>query len=248
VTVASRRTLILIVGVVIAALAAVATWRYLDTADERAYGDAKLVKVFRVAKDIPKGTAGETALAEELVESASIPQEFRPGTALTSSSVNSIRGKVALVNLSAGQVVVDGMFVDPRVATVSFAERIPAGQVAITISVGNVQGVAGLLVPGDKVNIMVVGGEARFLYQNVNILAIGSTAAPEAGETQAVRNPGSGLLTLAVPAEAAERIALAAGGAAGTIYLTLVPPDNQPASIPPVNADNIFPPALTPYG
>ena len=243
---ASRRTLILIVGVVIAALAALATWRYLDTADERAYDDAKLVKVFRVAKDIPKGTAGENALAEDMIESASIPQEFRPGTALTSDSINSIRGKVALTNLSAGQVVVDGMFVDPRVATVSFAERIPAGQVAITISVDQVKGVAGLLVPGDKVNMMIVeGDEARFLYQNVNILAIGATAAPEAGETQAVTNPGSGLLTLAVPPEAAERIAFAASR---NLYLTLVPPDNQPVSVPPVNEGNLLPPALTPYG
>src|SRR5205085_5612503 len=137
-----------------------------------------------------------------------MPQEFRPGTAIT--DINSLRGKVAVTALSANQVVVDGMFVDPRAAQVTAAQRIPAGQVAVTVSVDEVHGVAGLLVPGDRVNIMVnLEGAQQTLYQNVQILFIGATAAPEAGDTQAVVNPGGGLLTFAVPQEAAQKITLA---------------------------------------
>ena len=236
----ARRTLIVVGAVIAAALAAFANYAYLSSVQDRAYENAERVKVFVVGKDIPKGLPGEQALQEEFVRSDEIPREFRPGTAIT--DVATIRGKVALSNLSGGQVVVDGMFVDPKVAQVSFSQRIPAGQVAITVSVDQVRGVAGLLVPGDKVNLLVSdAGAQRYLFQNVNIIAIGTSAAPEAGETQAAVNPGSNLITFAVPPLAAAKIA-----AAGTLYLTLVPPDNQPVTIPPVDPGTMFTGDLTP--
>ena len=50
----------------------------------------------------------------------------------------------------------------------------------------------------------------RYLYQNVEVLAIGQTAAADAGATEAPRRArGSGLITFEVPPEAAQRIALA---------------------------------------
>ena len=244
----ARRTVILIVAIILGAVAAFSTYSWLNGVQDRAYADAKLVKVFRVSKDIAKGIAGEQAIAEEAVKSGDAPQEFRPATALT--DINAIRGKVALTNLSAGQIVVDGMFVDPRVAQVTAAQRIPAGQVAVTVNVDQVRAVGGLLVAGDKVNIMVAtpDGGQRFLYQNVNIIQIGDVAAPQAGETQAVAAPtaSSGLITFAVPPQAAERIVLAINQGGG-IWLTLVPPDNKPVPVPPVNPGNLFTTGLTPY-
>ena len=150
---AARRTVILIAAVVVAAIAAVAVYSYLTTVQDRANKDAKLVKVFVVKKDITKGLPGEQALDEAFVKPDEINVKFRPATALT--DVNVIRGKVALTNLAANQVVVDGQFVDPKVATVSSAQRIPTGNVAITIQVDQVRGVANLVQPGDKVNMLV---------------------------------------------------------------------------------------------
>jgi len=243
--VSARRTIILVVAIGVAALASFATYAWLNGVQDRAYAKAKRVQVFVVRKDVPKGTAGEQALSSELVKSGSAPQEFRPATALT--DINAIRGKVALTNLSAGQIVVDGMFVDPKVAQVTAAQRVPAGQVAVTVSVDQVHGVAGLLTPGDKVNMMIQGadGKERFLFQNVNILFIGSTAAPQPGETQAAAPTASNMITFAVPPLAAEKIVLASNG--GGIYLTLVPPDNQPVSVPPVDPNSLTSGPLTPY-
>ena len=237
----AKRTLIVAGAVVVAAVAAFANYAYLNSVQDRAYDNAERVRVFVVAQNIAKGLPGEQALQQEFVRSDEIPREFRPGTAITDTTT--IRGKVALSDLSVGQVLVDGMFVDPKIAQVSFSQRIPAGQVAVTVSVDQVRGVAGLLVPGDKVNLLVsdVGGGRRYLYQNVNILAIGTSAAPQVGETQAAVNPGSNLITFAVPPIAAARIVQA-----GDLYLTLVPPDNQPVAIPPVDPGNLFPPELTP--
>ena len=238
----TRRTLILVAAIVIGAVAAFALYQYVDGVEDRAYEDARRVKVFVVKKDVGKGFSGDQAINEEFIEEDEIPQEFRPATALTDLEV--VRGKVALSNLSAGQVVVDGMFVDPRTAFVSFSERIEPGRVAITISVDQVRGVAGLLVPGDRVNMIVDTPEGRqFMYQNVEILAIGGTAAPDVGATQAAANPGSGLITFSVPPEAALRIT----GPGASAYLALVPPDNVPVAVPAVPPEAIIPSTLTPY-
>ena len=257
---AARRTVILIAAVVVAAIAAVAVYSYLTTVQDRANKDAKLVKVFVVKKDIAKGLPGEQALDQGFIKPDQINVKFRATTALT--DVNVIRGRVALTNLAANQVVVDGQFVDPKVATVSSAQRIPAGNVAITIQVDQVRGVANLVQPGDKVNMLVSirSGKEEYLYQNVPVLFVGSQAAPQPGETTATTQPatatqGSGLITVAVTPLAAQRIAFVStgggasgGGGGGSIYLTLVPPDNNPTPMGAIDSNSVIPPPseLTP--
>jgi pilus assembly protein CpaB len=242
------RTLIVIAAVAAALLAGTAASAFLSGSDARAYKGAKLVKVYKVVKDVPKGFSGDDAITTEKVKADDIPQEFRPGTALT--DINALRGKVALTNLSANQVLVDGMFVDPRVAQVTAAQRVPSGQVAVSVNMDQVHGVAGLLVPGDKVNIMTTVDDAMHtLYQNVSILFIGNTAAPQAGDTAAVAAPAAGTnhITFAVPQEAAQRIVFASQQSGG-LYLTLAPPDYQPTAIPASNTGNLFNTTPTPYG
>lgn len=243
-----RRTLILVVAIVVAAVAAFATYAWLSGVQDRAYKDAKLVRVYKVTKDIEKGVAGDQALESESIRADEAPEEFRPATALT--DVNVIRGKVALTKLAAGQVLVDGMFVDPRVAQVTASRRIPPGQVAVTVSADTVEGVAGLVVPGDRVNLLLrraTGGVVNMLFQNVNVLFIGTSAAPEAGETEAVAPATSNLITFAVPPHAAEKIVRATRFDDMKITLVLVPPDNQPTPVPPVDDKSILTGGLTPY-
>ena len=242
----ARRTVILVVAIIVAAVAAFATYAWLSGVQDRAYDDARLVKVFKVVKDIEKGASGEQALEAEAIRSDEAPQEFRPATALT--DINVIRGKVALTRLSAGQIVVDGMFVDPRAAQVTASQRIPPGQVAVTLSFDSLRGVGGNLVPGDMVNIVMTGPEqTNLLFQNVNILFIGTSAAPQAGETQEVAPAASDLITFAVPMEAAQRILLASRRPGVELYLTLVPPGNQPVPVPPATPGNLLGGGLTPY-
>src|SRR3954465_5200735 len=187
----SRRTRIIIAAVAVAAIAAFANVTYLNNVQNRAYQNAKRVWVYRVTQDIPKGTTGDSAIGK-FIEKREIPQEFRPGNALTDQSA--IKGKIALATLSAGQVLVDGQFVDPIKAQTTTRDRIPVGQIAFTISVDQVHGVGSLLFPGDQVDVFVQDKDKgqlvqRLLYQNVDILYIGASGAPQPGETQAVTNP-----------------------------------------------------------
>ena len=253
----ARRTLIIIVAVAIAAVAAVANVLYLNGVQDRANKHAKLLKVYVVAKDIPKGTAGETAIDQGFIKSSQIPETFRPATALSDISV--IRGKVALTALATGEVIVDGQFVEPIAAQVTFSQRIPPGDVAVTFQFDPLKALGGVLVPGDKVDMIVPfsptkpgtapsgavepGGVETVFYQNVPILSIGGATAPTPGQTAAVSAPGGGTITLALPPNAIMRIMLIG---AANITLALVPPDNQPTQIPSIDPSNLFAGGLTP--
>ena len=58
VVVSSRRTLILIAAVVVGAISAFLVFNYVNSADDRAQGNARKVDVLKIAKDIPKGLTG----------------------------------------------------------------------------------------------------------------------------------------------------------------------------------------------
>ena len=254
-----RRTVIIIVAIAIAAVAAVANILYLNGVQDRANNHARLLKVYVVNKDIAKGTAGETAISQGYIKSGNIPSQYRPATALT--DINQIKGKVALTDLATGQVIVDGQFVEPVAAQVTFSQRIPAGQVAVSMAVDSLHAVDNFLVPGDKVDMIVPcaptkptpapagsispTGVQTFYWQNVTILAIGSATAPQPGQTQAVTNPGAGVYTFSLPPAAAQRLLMLAGSCAPTF--ALVPPDNQPAQIPPMDPGTFWNTGLTTY-
>ena len=284
-----RRTLILVAAIAIGALGSFLVWNYVNGVQDQANGDAKLVSVYLVKQSIPRGTSGTEA--QSYISKDKIPQKIVPSNAITDPQ--DISGKVALNTLPPNSVVVSDMFVDPSDpnARQSFSERLDRindeDQVAITISLDQVRGVAGLIQPGDYVNIMLTqvsdlgpdgnpvgvpeganpdevlfAGQARYLYQKAEVLAVGQSAVPQAGVAAASSGDGSeasapvspaaqdaGLLTLIVPAKAAQYIASVDGSA---IYLTLVARDYKPIAQTPIQIGTQLPaenPALlTPYG
>lgn len=277
--------MILVAAIALGAMAALAVLRYVRGVEDRVYAEAERVPVYVVTRDIPKGMFGDEALTEGYIRADQTERKFRPSTYV--ADIESIRDKVALTNLAAGQVVVRGMFVDPSTARVTFAQRIQdtggPDQVAVTLSFDQVRGVAGLLVPGDRVNILAtaveldeqalaaalaagkspadavaeararsdaLGGETFFLYQNVEVLAVGRDLVPLPGESSSTGGDSpaaSGLITFNVPPEAAARLVHAAESGV-PLWLTLVPPAYEARPVPPVNAENLAPGVLTPYG
>jgi Flp pilus assembly protein CpaB len=278
--VSQRRTLILIAAIAIGALASFLVWNYVGNIQNEAYSDAERVKVYLVKEEIPRGTTGNIAVASIVEES--IPRKFKPANAIV--SLEDIAGKVARADLVANQVVVSDMFIDagdPE-AQVSFADNLEkiqnTDQVTYTLSLDEVRGVAGLIVPGDYVNILllnsaeaapaegeieaqaVAGAEgARYLYQKVQVLAIdyltvGATnqAAQATPEGEAAPAPAPdvqrGLITFIVPADAAQ---ILASFPSDRLYLSLVGKDYEP--VPTSGPDLSSTPSddpdrITPYG
>jgi pilus assembly protein CpaB len=254
--------MILIAAIAVGCIAAFVVLKYVNGIEDREAGNNERVPVLVVRADIAQGTPGEQAVEQQWIVQDEIAREFLPATRIT--DLDQISGKIALNNLSANQVLVDGMFVDPAETSVSpITQRLEENHVAYTITVDQESGVAGLLVPGDLVDIFVRGGgdttdpetgeegagglsAARLLYHQVRILAIGSQTAPTAGEEAAAgaegEDPaaaaptGSGLLTLDLPLDAAQLIATLSGN---DITLALTGPDYEALPLPQIDASEL---------
>ncbi len=273
-----RRTLILVAAIAIGALASFLVWNYVGGIQDQAYSDAERVKVFLVKEPISRGTSGNVAQASIVPES--IPRKFKPANAIV--SLDDISGKVARADLVANQVLVQDMFVeasDPEAQT-SFTDNLfqiqNQDQSTFTASFNEVSGAAGLIVPGDYVNVLttdtdtVSGGEegaaapsggqpARYVYQKVQVLAVdyltvGATAsAPAQGADPAApptstANVRKGLITFIVPPKAAQVLASIPPN---TLYVSLVGKDYKPVPMDIVDLSTMpaeDPGQLTPYG
>jgi pilus assembly protein CpaB len=266
--VSSRRTLILIGAIVLGVIAALLLFNYVRGIEDRANDNARRVDVFVAKQDIPRGTPGETASTDGAIDQAQIPQEFRPASAITTT--DELQRKVALFDIPANSTIVQGMFVDPAQTQISFRARLRNPQhVAVSVSTDQVRGVGGFLVPGDEVNLMVfsevespstsptaassaIPQLGRYLYQKVQILAVGENTLLAPGETAPEEETAtnSGIITFNVPPAAAQWIAAAQQG--GGLYLSLVGPDYTPEPLPAPDPEGPLPgedPAqLTPYG
>jgi pilus assembly protein CpaB len=108
-------------------------------------------------------------------------------------------------------------------AGVGLPPTIPPGMRAISVKVNEVIGVAGFVVPGTRVDVMVIvrgtsGGMARVVVGNVQVLAAGTRLEQEITE-QGKAMPDTSVVTLVVSPQDAELVGLAA--TEGQIMLTL---------------------------
>jgi Flp pilus assembly protein CpaB len=236
-----KRTVVVTVAVGVGLVAAVLSYVFLNDAQQRAYHNAKLVSAYVITKPVPRTLSGADAVNLGYISRRDIPAEFRPSTAVTNLTL--IQGKQAIAPFSVGQVLVSSMFVSPAAVANAFSQQIKPGFVAVTISVDQVHGVAGLPVPGDNVDLLVsASGAENFLLQNVPILAIGQATAASSSQNSATTTAASttsGLYTFEVRPADAERIALAQQQNLG-IYLLLVPANNPVVSVPGVDPGNIL--------
>ena len=263
----SRRTLILVGAILIGVVAALLIYNYVQGINNRANNNAKLVSVFVAKADIAKGTSGDQAASSKQIDTASIPAQFKPQSAI--NTTDQISKKVALFDIPKNAVIVNDMFVDPATAQISFRDRLTnANWVAVSISVDQVHGVAGFLVAGDEVNMTIdekpitdpnpnapgvhLQTVPAYLYQKVFILAVGNQPALQPGETATTTAASNaGILTLEVPPDAV--LYIEAAQETNSIYLSLVTADYAPRVVPKVPFDIPTLPGedgnqLTPYG
>ena len=251
----SRRTLILIGAIVIGGLAAFLTLNYVRGVENENAEQNQLVEVLVATGPIAKGTGADEAITTKLIAADERRRADLPAAAVTRNA--EIAGQVAAVDLSGGEIITTTMFLAETEMTGSKGTSLDKGNVAITISVDEAAGVAGLIQPGDSINILAEvrpadaeeseatgltgdGGAyglstpSVYAFQDVQVLAVGqSLGEPVAAEgeegAEAPAGAGSGLITVQLPPDQA---ALLAGVRTANLYLTLNRPDYEPIPVP----------------
>ena len=152
----SRRTIILIVAVVVGAIASFGLLNYVRGLESEAQKDAELAEVWVVNQPIARGTPGETAITGDFIVKQQVPVQFIPSTAITDPSVE-LANLVAVTDLAPNSTLVAGNFVTPGVITTGVTDRLEEKEmVTFTMSIDQVRGAAYMIQPGDFINILSV--------------------------------------------------------------------------------------------
>jgi Flp pilus assembly protein CpaB len=171
-----RRTLVLVIAVLLAAISGYAVYQYLTSVEDDIRADVEEVIVFRAASPIAVKTPGpearpfiveSTALREHVVfEGSTIlclgasgananenPEDF--GCPRNPSDLASVLdGKVASGPIATNQLITQSSFVDVAETETKLNESLAPGKVAIAVAFDEVQSVGGFIRPGDNVNII----------------------------------------------------------------------------------------------
>jgi len=150
----SRRMIILIVAVVVAALSAFGLLTYVRSIDDAANAEDQAVQVWFVTTPIAKGTPASEVIEQRLISLDDIPVRFAPATAIADPD-EELKGFVAVTDLPPNTILVDGHFVSPNVVSTGVTDRLEErDMVSVSFSVSQVGGAAYLMEPGDFVNIL----------------------------------------------------------------------------------------------
>src|SRR3954453_5643824 len=128
----SKRSMILVVALLIGGIAAFALYNYVNGVEDKALQGTEQVTVYWVQAPISANTQGEQVIGSKMIVTKQVPANLRPPTAIT--DLSTIKGKVAKTDLAIGQIVVPGMFVDQSQAASTWTERLPVDRVAIQVS------------------------------------------------------------------------------------------------------------------
>lgn len=209
-----NRTLIVIaLAVTLASLASFGVYRAVRSIPVR---EVPIAKTFAVvaARPMPVGTmlAPEDLKVVAWPEDAQVPEAF--------SRPEEIVGRGLIQSVSLNEVITDPMMA-PKTSGAGLPPTIPPGMRALAVRVNDIIGVAGFVVPGTHVDVIVTAKTlsdtmSRAVLSNIQVLTIGTRMEQQKKDGQPV--PGT-VATLLLTPQDAERLALASND--GNIMLSL---------------------------
>ena len=171
----------------------------------------EMAEVVIAATDLEVGTRLEPVM----LEAVAFPVEAVPEGAY--SSVQAVmreeeeRGPVVIRDMRQGEVVLPHR-ISPPGARAGLTVKIPDDMRAVTISTDEIQGVAGFVLPGDRVDVLhtTTAGRAdgqlvtRTLLQNLKVLGVDQKASEDEDDPHVAR-----AVTLLATPEEAQKVTLA---------------------------------------
>jgi len=212
----SRRTVLLIAALALAALATILIFLWVQGINDRALEGQEPVEVLVVTQSVAAGTTGTSASNAGAFALTQLPRDAVAEGAL--SSIDPVADQVTLAPLYPGEQVLAQKFGAPS-STATAA--IPEGKLGLSINLGDPERVAAFLRPGSEVVVFLTSAQGgtgepatRVLLPNVQVVATGSTTTltrttTDASGTQTEEQLPVALLTLAVDQKEAEKVVFA---------------------------------------
>jgi len=199
-------------------LALVVSAVFYQVSARAAHAKPKVVELRDLVTAAQPLPVGATVRREEL-KLAKIPADLFPHGGF--SKVEEVIDRPVVSNILLDEPVLEGRLA-ARGSGSGLAPIIPPGMRAVSVRVNDVVGVAGFVLPGMRVDVLVTGRPPNYngtitntVLQNIVVLSAGQTLQPES-RGQAINTP---VVTLLVTPEQAETLTLA--GNEGHIQLVL---------------------------
>ena len=219
----ARRSLLLLIALLVAALGTALIVLYVRGIDQRARAAQEPVEVLVATKTIDTGESMEEAQAAGKVNTAAIPLSAKVADAV--GSPEALEDQVALGPIYPGEQLIKARFGDPGEQEVLPIEE---DEMAISVELTDPERVAGfvqnnsevaLFFSADPVRLTSDGGEVKLpsitklLLPRVRVVGVGSTTVSTRTTTsddeQTTEEIPRTILTLAVNQEQAERVIFA---------------------------------------
>jgi pilus assembly protein CpaB len=178
-----------------------------------AQGEVELATVVAAEIAIPFGTK----VSDRHLKTLQMPAEFAPPGSF--STIDEVVDRVTVQPIVPGEILMRERFTESKDGS-TLAALVSEKMRAVTVRVDDVIGVAGFLLPGNRVDVLAARREngsratAETILRDVKVLAVDQTAATEKNEPVIVR-----AVTLEVNPEQAE--ILVKSKEEGSIQLTL---------------------------
>jgi pilus assembly protein CpaB len=229
-----RRTLLLVVAILVAALGAGLVLVYVHDVNQRVKAREAPEQILVAKKIIPAGTTGAAASASGDLEFMKIAREAVAPGAL--ASIDQVANLVALAPIYPGEQILSTKFGKQGASNLL---TIPtAGTMALSISLPGPARVNGFIAPGSQVAVfLTAGGSTKVILNRVTVIAVGTrTLVPSSGQATGA-DQQSDVVTFGVTAAQAQVLIYAQS--TGSLYLSLLSANSTVPSLPPTNSTNI---------
>jgi pilus assembly protein CpaB len=238
-----RRTVLLIVAALIAALGTGMVFLYVRGADSRAEATQQPVQVLKAVSRIEPGEQISQAQAAGKIQLGTVPRKQVLTGAV--NSISSLGDEVALSTIYPNEQIIAGKF---GAAGDQSSLTIPDGNIAISVTLSDTGRVAGFVSPGNEVAIFSGSGGSgvdatRLLLPKVEVIAVGATTVvskttTSAAGAQTTEQLPKTLFTLSVNQRQAEKVMFASSH--GDLSFGLLNDKSKVTADTGVTAQNLF--------
>ena len=230
----------------LALLAALMAWAYVNRLEAELGMRSELTEVLVAKQNIPR----MVRIEDNMLERKTVPRQFVQPGAL--SELKAAVNQVTTAPVLKGEQILGTKLVAYGVET-GLAIKIPKQYRAVTLATNDVSAVAGLIKPGNYVDILVTfnfgdkittDAKTYTVYQGVMVLAVGQNlggrSARKTGERSSGDESGYATVTLALSPEQSQGLVLAQETGSVSLVLRSMFEGREAAKLDPTNLNKLL--------